>query len=96
LTSQDPLPPNRVSVVCLTCKPGEQALRVNGKLVAGAAANLAPSEFTQMLIGWGFLDYYPRDSFGGQVYAVVTGRGAPTVAELLLLERFLVANSSST
>lgn len=96
LTSQEPLSPNRVSVVCLTAKAGEQHLRVNTKVVASAAASLAASEFTQMLIGWGFLDHYPRDGFGGQVYAVIAGKGSPTAAELLILERFLVANSAAS
>lgn len=91
LSSPDRLAPNTLAVVCLTCAPGEQQLRVNSNVVAGATAQLAPSEFTQMLIGWGFLDHYPRPGFGGQVYRVITGRGIPTPAELLILERGIAA-----
>ncbi|MDB5946919.1 MAG: Twin-arginine translocation pathway signal, partial [Ramlibacter sp.] len=43
----------------------------------------------QMLIGWGFLDHYPRPGFGGDVYSVIAGKGSPSPAELLILERFL-------
>jgi hypothetical protein len=42
-----------------------------------------------LLIGWSFLEYYPREYFGGNVYAVITGKGAPTGPELAVLERYL-------
>jgi endoglucanase len=41
------------------------------------------------MIGWGFLNYFPGASFGGNVFAVITGRGTPTAAELGVLERYL-------
>nr|MDQ6881438.1 twin-arginine translocation pathway signal protein [Pseudomonadota bacterium] len=91
LSSPDRLPPDAVSVVCLTCAPGQQHLRVNSAVVASSTAQFAPSEFTQMLIGWGFLDYYPRPGFGGQVYRVIAGKGSPTAAELQILERVIAA-----
>ena len=42
-----------------------------------------------MLIGWGYVGYYPREGFRGQVYAVITGKGAPTPEEMVVLERYL-------
>ena len=49
----------------------------------------APSTFAQMLIGWGFLGYYPREGFRGQVAGVIAGKGQPSEAELQVLERYL-------
>jgi endoglucanase len=42
-----------------------------------------------MLIGWGYVDYYPRGGFMGNIYAVIAGKGAPTSSELAVLERYL-------
>ena len=89
LTSPLPLQANEPGVIAFTCAPGKQTLRVNSAEVASSAATLAPSQYNQLLIGWGFLDYYPNASFGGYVYAVVTGKGAPRPEELQLLERYL-------
>ena len=89
LTSPLRLLANTLSVVSLTSRPGAQALRVNSTVVATSAATFAPSPCTQMLIGWGYVDYYPRDGFQGNVYAVITGKGSPTAAELAVLERYL-------
>ena len=49
-----------------------------------------------MLIGWGYLSYYPRAGFGGQVYAVIAGKGAPTADELNVLERYLASVAGLT
>jgi hypothetical protein len=89
ITSPSQLPANTPSVVAMTSRPGAQTLRVNTAVVANSYASLAPSQFTQMLIGWGFLGYYPRDSFMGNVYSVITGKGAPSAAEMAVLERYL-------
>lgn len=89
LSSPKPLVPDRISIVGFTCEPAAQRLRVNSEVVAQARAALAPSAFSQMLIGWGFLNHYPSPGFGGNVYGVVTGKGTPTPAELAVLERFL-------
>lgn len=89
LAAEDKLPANRPSVLALTSTSGLQQLRVNSSLVGKASAAFAPSPFNQMLIGWGYLDYYPRDGFGGNIYAVITGKGVPTDAELLVLESYL-------
>ncbi len=87
LTAPEPLAPGVSTVLTLTSRPGEQTLRVNGHLAAQASAYLAVSPLAQMLIGWGFLHYFPRAGFGGHVYSVVTGRGVPTRDELGLIER---------
>lgn len=89
LQAREPLAPGRAAVLALTSAPGAQALRVNGEPVAQSQARFAPSTFAQMLIGWGFLSHYPREGFGGQVAAVVAGKGRPTEAELQVLERWL-------
>ena len=49
-----------------------------------------------MLIGWGFNDYYPRDGFMGNIYAVITGRGAIEPEELGVLEKYLASTAGIT
>jgi endoglucanase len=77
------------SVLSMTCAPGAQALRVNGAAAGTSAATLAPGLCDQMLMGWGFLSYYPRESFAGSIYAVIAGKGAPAADELAVLEKYL-------
>jgi hypothetical protein len=89
LVSPARLEANKVSVISLTSAPGNQKLRVNSAVVASAYSTFAASSCTQMLIGWGYTNYYPQGSFGGNVYAVITGKGAPTAAELAVMERYL-------
>ena len=45
--------------------------------------------FDQFLLGWGFLNFFPREGFGGNIYSAITGKGTPTPAEVLVLERYL-------
>ncbi len=89
LTSPDKLAPNKLSVLTFTCAPEDQALRVNSALVDSGKATFAPGHFNQMLLGWGFKDYYPQEGFSGNIYAVITGKGVPTTSELAILERYL-------
>jgi len=89
LTSPTQLSPNTPAVVSLTSAPGSQSLRVNSAVVASSSATFAPSVLTQMLIGWGYINYWLRDGFRGNVYAVIAGKGAPTAAELVILESYL-------
>ena len=89
LTSPDKLAPNRLAVLTFTCAPEAQALRVNSALVDSGSATFAPGYFSQMLLGWGFKNYYPQEGFTGHIYAVITGKGVPTTAELAILERYL-------
>ena len=89
LVSPDRLPLQAPAVVAITSAAGAQKLRVNSKEVAGSNATFAASACTQMLIGWGFLNHYPLPGFGGNVYAVIAGKGAPSSAELSVLERYL-------
>jgi hypothetical protein len=93
LTAGSPLTPHLPAVIALTCEPGAQALRVNSAQAGRASARLAPSVFAQFLIGWGFLNHYPRAGFGGHVFSVVTGRGVPTPEELAVLERYLAGTA---
>ncbi|MDB5963716.1 MAG: Twin-arginine translocation pathway signal, partial [Polaromonas sp.] len=83
-------------VLGLASGPGRQALRVDGVEVGAGTASLAPAGFAQMLIGWGFVSYYPRDSFGGRVYAVIAGKGTPSPAEFAVLERYLGVVSAAS
>jgi hypothetical protein len=89
LTSAARLAVHTPSVLALTSAPGLQKLRVNAAEVASANATFAASPCAQMLIGWGYLSYYPREGFRGHVYAVITGKGTPTAAELAVLERYV-------
>lgn len=79
------------AVLSFTSQPGAQRLRLNTAEVASGNATFAPSTFAQLLIGWGFLSYYPRDGFQGHVFAVVSGKGSPRNEELFVLERYLAS-----
>jgi endoglucanase len=89
LTSPARLVANQPAVVSMTSVPGAQRLRVNSAVVGSASATMGPGSLTQMLIGWGYVDYYPRGGFMGNIYAVIAGKGAPTSSELAVLERYL-------
>lgn len=91
LTATTGLAPGAPSVLAYTSQPGAQRLRLNGLEVASGSATFAASTFAQLLIGWGFLSFYPRDGFQGYVFAVVTGKGSPRNDELLVLERYLAS-----
>lgn len=96
LTSPTRLPIRTPSVLAFTSMPGSQTLRVNSAVVAKSSATFAPSACNQMLIGWGYRSYYPRDGFRGSIYAVITGKGKPSVDELEVLERFLGTTAGVT
>ena len=89
LTSATALAPNQPAVISLTSGPGAQRLRVSSAVAGSGSATFGANAFDQLLIGWSFLEYYPREYFGGNVYAVITGKGAPTASELAVLERYL-------
>lgn len=80
---------NTPAVLALASVPGAQKLRLNSTEIGSAAASFAPSAFTQMLMGCGYISYYPREGFRGNLYAVIAGKGAPTAAELAVLEQYL-------
>jgi endoglucanase len=96
LTSSTRLVADTPAVLSLTSVPGAQRLRVNSSVVGSAAASMGPGECTQLLIGWGYVNYYPRGGFGGKVYSVVTGKGAPTTSELAVIERYLASTAGVT
>jgi hypothetical protein len=58
-------------------------------VVGSAGASFVPSVCDQMLIGWGFQQFYPQPGFGGNVFGVITGKGAPSAAELQVMENYL-------
>ena len=87
---------NTPAVLALASVPGAQKLRLNSAEIGSAAATFAPSAFTQMLMGCGYISYYPREGFRGNLYAVIAGKGAPTAAELAVLERYLASAAGMT
>jgi endoglucanase len=89
LTSPAALAANAPAVLTLSCVPGAQRLRVNSTVVGSAAAIMGPGACTQMLLGSGFFGYWPSSSFGGNMYAVIAGKGAPSLSELSIMERYL-------
>ena len=90
------LSPQKPAVVALTSSAGKQSLRVNSAAAADSADSFAPGAYDQLLIGWGFLSYYPRESFAGSIYSVITGKGSPTDDELKILERYLGTTAGMT
>lgn len=96
LTSPTRQPISAPSVLAFTSVPGSQTLRVNSAVVPKSSATFAPSPFNQMLIGWGYRSYHPRDGFKGFIYAVITGKGKPSSDELAVLERFLGTTAGVT
>jgi len=91
LTGPAALAPNAPAVISFTSAPGAQQFRVNSVVQGSATVTFVPSLFgnDQMLLGWGFLSNFPREGFGGNLYAAITGRGVPSAAELQVLERYL-------
>jgi hypothetical protein len=89
LTAPGALASGASSVITFACAPGSQSLRVNSNVAASGSALFGTSVLDQMLIGWGFQQFYPQQGFGGNVFAVVTGKGAPSAAELQVIERWL-------
>lgn len=91
LTAPQRLAPRQPAVLSLVATRGAQVLRMNSQAVGQSASRLAPGVFSQLLIGWGFTNHYPNDSFRGQVYGVIAGKGRPPEAELAVLERYLLS-----
>ncbi|MDB5243940.1 MAG: twin-arginine translocation pathway signal protein, partial [Spirosoma sp.] len=89
LASPRAIESRRPAVLTLASAQGAQVLRVDGEVVATARATFAPSTFTQMLIAWGFVRFFPRGGFRGQVFAVASVMGRPSDAELAVMERYL-------
>jgi hypothetical protein len=93
LTCPTRLIANTPAVVSFTSVTGAQRLRVNSQVVGSASASFAPSAYDQMLLGWGFLSYYPQQGFGGNIFSSITGKGAPSAQEMEVLERYLGATA---
>jgi hypothetical protein len=64
---------------------------LNSTVIGTGGATFASSLYgnDQLLLGSGFISYFPRDSFGGNLYAAITGRGVPSAGEMQVLERYL-------
>jgi endoglucanase len=96
LTSATRLTANQPAVIAMTCVPGAQRLRVNSSVAGSSSASMGTSSFTQMLIGWGYIGYYPRDGFMGNIYSVIAGKGAPSTSEMAVLEKYLATTAGVT
>jgi endoglucanase len=87
------LTPDTPAVLTFTSAPGAQRLRVNANQVATGAATFSATQLDQMLIGWGFQNYYPVQGFGGLMYSAISGKGSPTAAELRVMEQYLAGTA---
>jgi hypothetical protein len=96
LTSPTALQPNAPAVISLVCTAGSQKLRVESQARGGTGTQtFVPTGFgnNQMLLGSGFDQEYPRDGFHGYLFSTVTGKGAPTDAEMNVMERYLATTA---
>lgn len=91
LTSPDRPTPGVPLVMSLVYAPGRQALRVNTAIVKTSVVELVSAPLENLMIGWGMHGRKPQPSFGGEVYGVIAGAGAPTDAEMAVMERYLLA-----
>ena len=82
---------NAPVVLALSGRQGEQQLRVNSAVVGSGGSSFGRTGFGDLLIGWGDPLSGSASTFRGHVYAVITGPGTPTPAELGVLERYLGA-----
>jgi endoglucanase len=89
LTAPGRLQANTPAVVSFISAAGSQKLRVDSAVVGSSSSSFAPTAFDQLLIGWGFLKYYPRAGFMGHIFAVIAGKGSPEPGEMAVLERYL-------
>jgi endoglucanase len=86
---------NTPAVLSLMSTGNAQQLRVNSQAVASGSGSIAAGQIDQLLLGWGFITYFPRDGFGGYIFAAVTGKGVPTAAEMSVLERYLASTAGA-
>jgi endoglucanase len=84
------LAPNTPTTVALVSTKTSQKLRVGNTEFSGAGT-LPTAEFDSVLLGCGFNDVFPRPSFGGFLFGVITGKGTPTADEMRVMESFLLA-----
>jgi hypothetical protein len=96
VTGPTALPPDTPAVLTLTSAPGAQRLRVNSAVVGSGAASFAPIPFDLLVIGWGLASANQQLGYRGNVYSVITGKGAPSAAELAVLERYLGTTAGIT
>jgi endoglucanase len=95
LNGSAPLGANTPAVLSLMSTGSAQQLRVNSQAVANGNGSVAPGQIDQLLLGWGFITYFPRSGFGGYIFAAVTGKGVPTAAEMAVLERYLASTAGA-
>jgi hypothetical protein len=96
VTSPTALNPNEPAVISMLGAPGSQRLRVNSTpMGTPAAATLRSTElgFNQLLLGSGFVSHYPTQSFGGYLFSAITGKGNPSTAEMVILEKYLASTA---
>jgi endoglucanase len=87
------LAPNTPTTVSYVSSGFAQTLRVGSAAVNAKSTTLPAAQFDQMLLGSGFSSDYPQEGFGGYLFAAVTGKGAPTTAEMGVLESYLLSKT---
>jgi len=89
ITSPSQLGADSPAVISLMSTQGWQSLRVNANQVASGNSSFSHGVFAQMMIGWGFRNYYPQGGFMGNMFSVIAGKGQPSASEMAVLERYL-------
>lgn len=88
-TAASALAANVPAVVTATYNAGAMNLRLNTVSAASGARTLAATPTDQHLLGWSYSNFFPNGAAVGNHYGSITGKGAPTAAELTVLERYL-------
>jgi endoglucanase len=94
IASNSGLSAGQKAVVSMGSSGGRQWLRVGAVEQGAAYGNFAASPCSQMLIGWGFVSYYPRGSFGGGVFGALAGKGTVSQGDMAIMEKGLAAMGS--
>lgn len=94
LRAPRPLPPGRPVVLAAGSGPDGAWLRVGGERVAAAGQQLSAGVFTQLLLGWGFVHWWPQPGFRGLLLAALAARAEPDAQALDLVERHLASAAS--
>jgi endoglucanase len=95
LNAPSRLAANTPAVLSLMSNGSAQQLRVNSQVAGNGSGSIAAGQIDQLLLGWGFTAYFPREGFGGYVFSAVTGKGVPSAAEMTVLERYLASTAGA-
>ncbi len=91
-----PMAVNTPHIITQKSVPGSQLLRVDGAQKGTSALTPAAGAFSSQEIGFIYDNYFPYMGWGGKFYGAVCGKGAPTNAELFVMEQYLALLSGTT